>query len=124
MKKNRINQEEKKYINKYQRSFAKDMIDQTEIEYSVIKFDNQFYSSMKTKVYDYKRNKDVEVLISTVDLKEKLSLILNDKNQKYKKPLIDQAEKLYISINVFLPNSYFNKKQNIYILKNEIEKQL
>lgn len=95
-----------------------------QVEWKDIKFNGGFYKGFKITVYDYKKNKDVTVFVSTQSLEKLLQKYYFAPDNTVTKQLKDRAKELYDKYSVFIPDSSFNRKTNPKSLKKLVEDNL
>lgn len=81
-----------------------------QVDWTDIKFNGGFYKGFKITVYDYKKNKDVTVFVSTQSLEKQLQKYYFATETPAIKNIIAMAKELYDKYSVFLPDSSFNRK--------------
>lgn len=95
-----------------------------QVEWKDIKFNGGFYKGFKITVYDYKKNKDVTVFVSTQSLEKLLQKYYFATETPAIKNIIAMAKELYDKYSVFIPDSSFNRKTNPKTLKKLVEDNL
>lgn len=95
-----------------------------EIKWADIKFNGQRYMGFKIKVYDYKKNTDKEVFVSTKDLEKELMKYYFSDDISIPKVIKDKATQLFEQYTVFLPKSDMTANKSPREMKAIVEKNL
>lgn len=95
-----------------------------QVDWTDIKFNGGFYKGFKITVYDYKKNNDVTVFVSTQSLEKQLQKYYFATETPAIKNIIARAKELYDKYSVFLPDTSFNRKTDPKTLKKLVEDNL
>lgn len=95
-----------------------------EIKWTDIKFNGKRYTGFKITVYDYKKNIDRDVFVSTSDLEKELMRFYFDDSVSIPKVIKDKATQLFEQYTIFLPKESFNSNMTPREMKTLVEKNL
>lgn len=95
-----------------------------EMKWTDIKFNGKRYTGFKITVYDYKKNIDRDVFVSTSDLEKELMKFYFDDSVSIPKVIKDKATQLFEQYSIFLPKESFNSNMTPREMKTLVEKNL
>lgn len=99
-------------------------IDPIEMNWGDLKFNGKRYTTLKIKVYDYRKNQDVTVYVSTKDLEVELQKYYFAPDGTVSKDLKEKAITVYDKYTVFLKREEIESNKTKNEMKDIVEKNL
>lgn len=95
-----------------------------EMKWADIKFNGKRYTGFNITVYDYKKNIDRNVFVSTSDLEKEIMRFYSDDSVSIPKAIKDKAAQLFEQYTIFLPKESFSSGMTPREMKALVERNL